>query len=48
MNLNDTAPAVDSKKNLKVVTVKETIDVNHEYLFVTPVQGDDLQISINK
>lgn len=48
MNLNDTAPVVDSKKNLKVVTVKETIDVNHEYLFVIPVQGDDLQISINK
>ncbi|KAL4123240.1 hypothetical protein QTP88_015449 [Uroleucon formosanum] len=48
VKLNDTIPISDSKKNLKVVTVKETIDVNHEYLFVLPAQDDDLQSSINK
>lgn len=48
VKLNDTLPTVDTKKNLKVLTVKETIDVNHEYLFVLPAQGDDLQNSINK
>ncbi|XP_026815433.1 hypoxia up-regulated protein 1 [Rhopalosiphum maidis] len=48
LKLNDTVPISDSKKNLKVVTVKETIDVNHEYLFVLPAQDDDLQNSINK
>ncbi|XP_060836720.1 hypoxia up-regulated protein 1 isoform X2 [Rhopalosiphum padi] len=48
LKLNDTVPISDSKKNLKVVTVKETIDVNHEYLFVLPAQDDDLQSSINK
>jgi len=48
VKLNDSIPISDSKKNLKVVTVKETIDVNHEYLFVLPAQDDDLQSSINK
>lgn len=48
VKLNDTVPISDSKKNLRVVTVKETIDVNHEYLFVLPAQEDDLQSSINK
>ncbi|XP_022162145.1 hypoxia up-regulated protein 1 isoform X2 [Myzus persicae] len=48
VKLNDTIPISDSKKNLKVVTIKETIDVNHEYLFVLPAQDDDLQSSINK
>lgn len=48
VKLNDTVPVIDSKKNLKVVTVKETINVNHEHLFVQPVQGDDLKSSINK
>lgn len=48
VKLNDTVPVSDSKKNLKVVTIKETIDVKHEYLFVIPAQGDDLQNSINK
>lgn len=46
--LNDSVSSSDSKKNLKVVTIKETIDVKHEYLFVLPAQGDDLQSSINK
>lgn len=41
-------PVTDSKKNLKVVTVKETIDVKDEYLFVLPALGDDLKNSINK
>jgi len=46
---NNTAPlVVDQQKNLKVVTVKETINVNHEHLFVLPVQENDLHISINK
>lgn len=48
VKLNDTVPIEESKKNLKVVTVKETINVNHEYLFVLPAQGDDLKNSINK
>lgn len=48
MKLNDTVPASESKKSLKVVTVKETIDVNHDYLFVLPAQDDDLQASVNK
>jgi len=48
VKLNDTIPISDSKKNLKVVTVKETIGVNHEYLFVLPAQDDDLLSSINK
>lgn len=49
VKLNDTSPPVaDTKKNLKVVTVRETIDVDHEYLFVPPAQGNDLQTSINK
>lgn len=48
MKLNDTVPVADYKKSLKVITVKETIDVNHDYLFVLPAQGDDLQASIMK
>lgn len=48
VKLNDTVPIEESKKNLKVVTVKETIDVDHEYLFVLPPEGDDLKNSINK
>lgn len=48
VKLNDTVHVGNSKKNLKVVTIKETIDVNHEYLFVLSAQGDDLQNSINK
>jgi len=46
--LNNTVPITDLKKNLKVVVVKETINVNHEHLFVNPPQEDDLKISINK
>jgi hypothetical protein len=47
VKLNDTA-SVAEKKSLKVITVKETINVNHDYLFVLPVQGDDFQASIKK
>lgn len=45
---NTTVSVSDSKKNLKLVTVKEAIDVKKEYLFVTPIQGDELQSSVNK
>lgn len=48
VKLNDTVPVTDSKKNLKVITVREAIDVNHEHLFVLPAQGDNLKNSINK
>lgn len=49
VKLNDTILSVsDTKKNVKVVTVKEIIDVDHEHLFVLPAQGDDFQISIDK
>lgn len=50
VKLNDTVPPIDdTKKSLKVVTVKEKIDVDHQYLFVSTPQGDDdLQTSINK
>lgn len=50
VKLNDTIPSVaaDTKKNVKVVTIKETIDVDHEFLFVLPAQGDDFQISVDK
>lgn len=44
----DTVSVSDSKKNLKVKTIKEAIDVKHEHLFVTPIEGDELQNSINK
>lgn len=47
--VNDTIPSVaDTKKNVKVVTIKETIDVDHEFLFVIPAEEDDFQISVNK
>lgn len=48
IKLNDTILTTDLKQNLKVVIVKETINVNHKLLFVHPPQEDDLKNSINK
>ncbi|XP_050433030.1 hypoxia up-regulated protein 1 [Adelges cooleyi] len=48
ITLNDTIPTTETKKNSKVVTVRETIGASHEYLFVYPASGDILQNSINK
>lgn len=45
---HDTASVSDSKKILRVETIRDAIDVKHKYLFVPPVKGDELQSSINK
>ncbi|XP_050542490.1 hypoxia up-regulated protein 1 isoform X2 [Daktulosphaira vitifoliae] len=48
IQLNSTSSETDIKKNSKVVTIKETINISQENLFVNPPDGDVLQKSINK